>query len=107
MMALSRQMINFVLVAAFLSLAFGCSSRQVYQTSAVAAEPSPDAVNINTASVEELERLPRIGRKTAEAIVEFRTLNGPYRRPEHLMQIRGISEKRFLEIRGLIKTQDP
>ena len=49
--------------------------------------------------------LPHIGRKTAEAIVEFRTLNGPFRRPENLMQIRGVSETRFAELRPYIKTE--
>lgn len=63
------------------------------------------AVNINSASLEELEKLPHIGRKTAEAIVEFRTRNGPFRRVEHLMQIRGVSEERFLEIRHLLRTE--
>ena len=46
-----------------------------------------------------------IGRKTAESIVEFREANGPFRRVEHLMQIRGISEERFLELRPFIKTK--
>jgi competence protein ComEA len=65
---------------------------------------SPDAVNINTATVEELERLPHIGRKTAESIVEFRTQNGPFRRPELVMQIRGMSESRYAEIAPFIRT---
>ncbi len=82
----------------------GCTSRVVYdeQSSIVAL---PDAININIATIEELDKLPHIGRKTAEAIIQFRTDNGPFRRPENLMQIRGISEKRFLEIRDLIKAE--
>ena len=62
-------------------------------------------VNINTATVDELENLPHIGHKTAESIVEFREANGPFRRVEHLMQIRGISEERFLALRPFIKTE--
>ena len=64
----------------------------------------PDAVDINTASADELERLPHVGRKTAEAIVEFRNDNGPFRRPEHLLLIRGVSEKRFGELRPFVRT---
>lgn len=60
---------------------------------------------MNTASVDELEKLPYIGRKTAEAIVQFRTENGPFRRPEHLMQVRGISETRFIELRPILRTE--
>jgi competence ComEA-like helix-hairpin-helix protein len=80
-----------------------CSSRVEYEQPRVDA--SPNAININTASADELERLPNIGRKTADAIVEFRTENGPFRRPEHLMLIRGLSEKRFLELRPLLRTE--
>lgn len=82
-----------------------CSTRRVYETTASRVPAAPDAININTATAEELERLPYIGRKTAEAIVEFRTVNGPFRRPEHLMQIRGVSETRFAEMRPYIKTE--
>src|SRR5436190_19420141 len=84
-------------------LAAGCSTHVVYDTPH--ARSSPDAVNINTASADDLERLPHIGRKTAEAIVEFRTENGPFRRVEHLMLIRGVSQKRFLELRPLLRTE--
>ncbi len=82
----------------------GCTSRIVYeqQTSAAAVQ---NTININTASAEELEKLPYIGRKTAEKIIQFRDANGPFRRVEHLMQIRGISEKRFLEIQPFLKAE--
>ena len=63
------------------------------------------AININTATVDELEKLPHIGRKTAEAIIQFRTENGPFRRVEHLHLVRGVSEKRFSEIRSMVRTQ--
>ncbi len=84
---------------------FGCSTRQVYQPSEIAFASSPNTININTATVDEIEKLPHIGPKTAEAITRFRDENGPFRRVEHLMQIRGISEKRFLEIRQFLKTE--
>ena len=83
----------------------GCSTRQVYQTSATTDATSTGAVNINNASAAEIEKLPHIGRKTAEAIVAFREENGPFRRPEHLLLIRGISEKRFAEIRQVLRTE--
>ena len=66
---------------------------------------APDAININTASVDELEKLPHIGRKTAEAIVAFRDENGPFRRPENLLLIHGVSENRFADIRHFIRTE--
>jgi competence ComEA-like helix-hairpin-helix protein len=82
----------------------GCSSRVVYEVQiSVAAEQS--VLNINTATAEELDQLPYIGRKTAEKIIQFREENGPFRRVEHVMQIRGISEKRFNEIRSFLKAE--
>lgn len=62
-------------------------------------------MNINTASVDELERLPHIGSKTAEAVVAFREKNGAFRRPEQIMLIRGMSESRFVEMRASIRTE--
>lgn len=91
----------------FTLLLTACSSRQENAAAGAklfsAANTPP--ININTASAEELERLPHIGRKTAEAIVEFREKNGPYRRVEHLMQIRGVSEERFRNIQHLVRAE--
>ena len=85
----------------FLCLIAACSSR--VEHARVPQRPASDnAININKASVAELEALPYIGRTTAEAIVAYREANGPFRRPEHIMLIRGVSEKRFLEIQRLI-----
>ncbi|MFN2500790.1 MAG: ComEA family DNA-binding protein [Pyrinomonadaceae bacterium] len=84
----------------------GCTSRVEHARNASASVATrPDAININIASVEELERLPYIGRTSAEAIVTFRTENGPFQRPEHLLLIKGISEKRFLDIREFLRTE--
>ena len=85
------------------ALSLACSARVEYEQPR--GESSPDAININTATVDDLERLPHIGRKTAEAIVEFRTENGPFRRVEHLMLIRGVSQKRFLELRPFLRSE--
>ena len=56
-----------------------CSSRIVYEPFPLYATVS-NAVNINTATADEIDKLPGIGRKTAEAIVAFREDNGPFRR---------------------------
>ncbi len=61
-----------------------------------------NTVRINSATAAELEQLPRIGPKTAERIVAFRETNGPFRRPEDLMQIRGIGEKTFEGLRAYV-----
>lgn len=59
-------------------------------------------ININTASPETLEALPGVGRGIAERIVAHREQFGPFRRAEHLMMVRGISDKKFRELRPMI-----
>jgi competence ComEA-like helix-hairpin-helix protein len=76
-------------------------------TSLEASSPDPAQstirrINVNTASAKELETLPGIGQGYAERIVEYREKYGPFRRAEHLMMVRGISDKRFRALRDLI-----
>lgn len=63
------------------------------------SSPSPK-VNINTASVEELQALSGIGEVTARAIVEERERGGPFSAPEDLMRVSGIGEKKYERIAG-------
>ncbi|HLE60800.1 MAG TPA: helix-hairpin-helix domain-containing protein [Thermoanaerobaculaceae bacterium] len=55
-------------------------------------------VNINTATVQELQLLPRVGPALAERIVEFRTANGPFKAPEELTRVKGIGERSFTRL---------
>jgi competence protein ComEA len=52
-------------------------------------------VNINTATVQELQLLPRVGPALAQRIVDFRSANGPFKAPEELTRVKGIGEKSF------------
>ena len=53
----------------------------------------PQKININTASAEALMNLKGIGEKKAEAIIEFRETNGPFKRPEDLIKVPGVGPK--------------
>lgn len=57
-------------------------------------------VNLNTASVDELQTLPGIGEVTARAIIEDREANGPFATTEDLMRVSGIGEKKFARLRS-------
>ena len=59
-------------------------------------------VNINTATVEELDELPGVGESTARAIIEDREKNGPFSSPEDLMRVSGIGEKKFERLEAMI-----
>jgi competence ComEA-like helix-hairpin-helix protein len=60
-------------------------------------------VNINTATERELETLPGIGKGIAERIIAHREQYGAFRRAEHLMMVRGISEQKFRELLPMIR----
>ena len=74
---------------------------------ATAKSPSTEVININTASVVDLERLPGIGAKTAGRILEYRQKNGPFKKVEELMNVRGVGEKNFLKLRTQISVTAP
>ena len=59
-------------------------------------------VSLNRASREELEKLPGIGPALAARIVEHRERYGPFRRAEHLMMVRGISDRLFRGLRPYV-----
>jgi competence protein ComEA len=65
--------------------------------------PSQGTVNVNTASAEQLERLPGVGPSYALRIIEFRKANGPFTNPEQLMDVSGIGEKKFAKMRPFVR----
>ncbi len=63
----------------------------------------PLIIDINRANADELDRLPGIGPKTAKAIVEHRTRNGPFASIDDLLAVRGIGPATLAEIRNWVK----
>jgi competence ComEA-like helix-hairpin-helix protein len=68
-------------------------------------EVSENALNINFATAEELEKLPKIGKGLAGKIIKHREKYGNFRRPENLILVKGMSDKKFREIQNLIKVE--
>ena len=69
------------------------------------SQNSPDSggvVNINRASVTELDALPGVGPSTAQAIVDYRATNGPFGSPEDLLNVKGIGPAKFEAMRKLV-----
>lgn len=65
------------------------------------------AVNINTATKEELDALPGIGPAKAQAIVDHRKQNGPFRTIDDLKNVKGIGAKRLEKMRADITVGTP
>jgi comEA protein len=76
---------------------------------AVAAQKKPPAhpVDLNTATIEQLEELPGIGPTTAKAIIQFREKSGPLKRVEDLLAVHGISKSRLEKLRPYVTVTPP
>lgn len=92
-------------------LALACSTMTFANEGEAAKKPATTqekaaqsgAVSINTATSTELESLPRIGRVMAQRIIDFRTEHGPFKSLDELMNVKGIGEKTFANLKAHIK----
>src|SRR5687767_11122686 len=99
-----------ILLTSYLTLVCACVQRarplvtnDALRLRAISDERlTTNVININTASVAEIEKLPGIGDVLAGRIIAYREEHGPFRRVEHLMMVRGISDRKFREIRSLV-----
>ncbi|MFN2578526.1 MAG: ComEA family DNA-binding protein [Pyrinomonadaceae bacterium] len=106
--------ISFALLAALTLSGSACvkraranlpPSRPSSELVAASNQDQPRKININTAPAVVLESLPGIGKALAARIIEHREKYGPFRRVEHLIIVRGISDRRFRELRDLVTVQ--
>jgi competence protein ComEA len=62
-------------------------------------------LNLNAATIEELDRLPGVGPVLAKRIVDFRNSKGGFRRVEELLAVPGISERKWRVLRELVTVE--
>lgn len=74
----------------------------VVVTEGTPASKTADLVNINTASVEELDQLPGIGPTIAQRIVAYREQYGPFASIEDIVNVSGIGQATYNQIKDLI-----
>ncbi len=98
------------LLCAVLSYCFSFESTPIFAYN-ITADSRPtatpplnidDLINLNTATLSELDTLPGVGEKTAQAIIDMRNQLGEYRYKEELLLIHGMGEKKLDAIYDLI-----
>ena len=72
------------------------------QTTETLAPSTPELLNINTASAEELQTLPNIGVQMAQRIVNYREQHGKFASVEDLQNVKGIGAKRLEKLRPFV-----
>ncbi|HKY21482.1 MAG TPA: helix-hairpin-helix domain-containing protein [Vicinamibacterales bacterium] len=97
---------RFVLALAAVLLSLETGSLVAQHAARPPAVMSTAVINLNSASAVQIADLPGIGVKTAELIVQYRAKNGPFKKIEEVMNVRGIGEKSFLRIKERITVAD-
>ncbi len=63
-------------------------------------------IDLNTATVTELQSLPSVGPKTAEKIVEYREKHGAFHSVDELVNVKGIGMKKLERIRSMVTVDE-
>lgn len=73
----------------------GASSTASGTTSNPSTAPADSPVNLNTATLDQLDALPGVGPVLAQRILDYRTQNGPFTTIDQLQEVPGVGPKKF------------
>jgi comEA protein len=93
---------DFSLKGFVFPLVFAVALMMTWAVPSRADDAAARKININSASAQELQKLPQIGAAVAQRIVDYRDKHGKFAKIEEIMKVKGIGEKRFLKIKPLI-----
>ncbi|MBM3179668.1 MAG: ComEA family DNA-binding protein [Chloroflexi bacterium] len=80
----------------------GSSANNEISTPESSSSTDGELININTATLEELDSLPGIGPTIAQRIIDYRNENGPFSTIEEIMDVSGVGPATFDEIENMI-----
>jgi len=78
-----------------LSLALAPASALAQKSNTSSKAQAAEKVNLNTATLEQLQTLPGVGPEVAKRILDHRTKVGKFNKIEEILNVKGIGEKRF------------
>jgi competence protein ComEA len=78
---------------------------KTFEDSPAASQPGSELIDINAASIDELDQLPGIGPVTAQKIVTYREENGPFATIEAIQDVPGIGPAKFEGMREMITVE--
>ena len=82
-----------------LSLALTPLSALAQKSAASGKAAATDKVNLNSATLEQLQTLPGVGPSVAKRILEHRTKNGKFNKIDEIINVKGIGEKKFQKMK--------
>jgi competence protein ComEA len=103
--------LTFVIALLMAALVAGSPIVRAQAPKAAAAKTSTSArvratpaapVNLNAASITQLQTLPGVGASTAQRILDYRQKNGAFKKIEELMNVKGVGEKSFLKLKPFV-----
>ena len=98
---------TLVLVAALACIiSSSLAAQRAGKPPVTATEASTGPINLNSATAAQIAVLPGIGPKTADLVVQYRQKNGPFKKIEEIMNVKGIGEKSFLRIKDCLTVGD-
>ncbi|WP_234401295.1 ComEA family DNA-binding protein [Pseudoalteromonas sp. T1lg23B] len=101
-------MMKSIILVVTLIMGFGLNhnagAQELNQSASVkVVEPTTHLVDINSASVDELAKLPGVGQKKAQAIIDYRQTNGRFVDFDGLQQVKGIGSRIAAKLEGKIR----
>src|SRR5688500_10159350 len=96
-----------VFVAALVFISSPLAAQRAAKPPVATAVVANEVVNLNSATAAQIASLPGIGPKTADLVVQYRVKNGPFKKIEEIMNVRGVGEKSFLKIKDRLTVAAP